>query len=113
MIIYQNVHDLCKLHEFLTLPIVSKNKHSGEKTDFTLERNNSKKNVFDIVCFVNGKELNISLRPYKNKLVLVGLSSGYQENPKNWEFGVSAIATAWNKYPEDLDNIDIELLEKL
>lgn len=113
MIIYENGTELCKLYEFLTLPIVFKNKHSGEKIDFTLERNNSKKNVFNIVCLVNGKELNISLRPYKNKLVLVGLSSGFQENPKNWEFGVSAIATAWNKYPEDPENIDIELLENL
>lgn len=113
MIIYQNGNELCKLHEFLTLPIVSKNKHSGEKIDFTIKGNDSQKNVFDIICFINGKELNISLKPYKNKLVLVGLSSGYQVNPKSWEFGVSAIASAWNKYPEDLDNIDIELLEKL
>lgn len=113
MIHYQNGNELCKLHEFLTLPIVFKNKQSGEKINFALERNNSKKNVFDIVYSVNGKELNISLKPHKNKLVLVGLSSDYQENPKSWEFGVSAIASAWNKYPEDLDNIDIELLEEL
>lgn len=113
MIIYENGTELCRLYEFLKFPITFKNKHSGEKFYFTLEKNYSQKNVFDIVCSINGKELNILLKPYKNKLILVGLSSGYQVNPKSWEFGVSAIATAWNQYPEDIDNIDIDLLDKL
>jgi len=113
MIIYENGTEMCKFYEFLKMPIIFKNNVSGEKYDISIEKNDSITNGFDIICKVNGKELNISFKPYKSKLVLVGLSSGFQVNPKSWEFAVSTIATSWNKYPEDLDAIDVELLEKL
>jgi hypothetical protein len=113
MIVYEDGTEMCKFYEFLKIPILFKNKISGEKYDFSIKKNNSIKNGFDIECHVNGKELNITFKPYKGKLVVIGLSSGYQVNPKSWEIAVSTIATAWNEYPEDIDNIDVDLLEKL
>lgn len=113
MIVYEDGTEMCRFYEFLKTPILFKNKISGERYDISIVKNDSIKNGFDVVCQVNGKELNISFKPYKGKLVLVGLSSGYQVNPNNWEVAVSTLAMAWNEYPEDLENIDVDLLEKL
>jgi hypothetical protein len=113
MIVYEDGTEMCKFYEFLKLPVLFKNKTSGEKINISIEKNNSFEKGFDIVCQINGKELNITFKPYKNKLVLVGLSSGLQVNPKSWENAVSLISIAWNKIPDDLNNIDVDLLENL
>jgi hypothetical protein len=113
MIVYVDGTKMCKFYEFLKIPILFKNKTSGEKINISFKKNKSFENGFDIVCQINGKELNITFKPYKDKIVLVGLSSGYQVNPKGWENAVSTISLSWNKYPDDLASIDLDLLENL
>lgn len=59
MIIYEDGTEMCKFYEFLKMPILFKSKTSGEKTNFSIEKNDSFKT--DLMLFVILTERNLIL----------------------------------------------------
>ncbi len=111
-VIFDNGNQLCKFYEFLRIPVLAKNPNSGDKATILIKRNNSYANGFDLIYRLNGQDLIVSLKPYKNKLVAMGLRNDDEGSPDGWERAFSALAQSMQVFPI-LTHIDVELLENL
>lgn len=112
MIVFDDGMEICKLYEFLKVVILGKNNISGEKSTIEFVKNTEYKNGFDVIISFDGDEIKFTFKPYKNNLVIMGLSKGYSKNPNGWEYAVKIAAEQFNRYPQ-LDYIDVDLLENL
>lgn len=112
MIVYEDGTEVCKLYELLRNTILGKNNISGEKNSIHFNRNKEYDNGFDIVVGIDDDNLIFNFKPYKNNLVIMGLSKNYKPTPKGWEYALKIGLEIMIKYPK-LESIDVDLLEKL
>jgi len=112
MVIFQNGNQICKFYEFIKSPVLFVQKASGVKP-ITIAFNDDGSNDFEMVCTIQGKNLRFTFKRHKGKVVLMGMASGFEVNPRNWEYAAISLAEAWNNYPEDVDYIDVDLLDGL
>ncbi len=112
MIIFENGNELCRLYEFIKLPVLLINNDSGIKP-LTIQFNETGKDEFDLICTIERRDLTISFKRYKDKIVAVGIASGRTINPNNWEVALITLAGKLNNYPESINSIDVDLLENL
>ena len=106
-----NGNELCRLYEFIKLLVLLIN-DSGIKP-LTIQFNETGKDEFDLICTIERRDLTISFKRYKDKIVAVGIASGRTINPNNWEVALITLAGKLNNYPESINSIDVDLLENL
>lgn len=112
IIVFQDGTEVCHLYEFVKVVILGKNNVSGEKSTLNFIKNTKYENGFDVVIGFDGDEIIFNFKPYKNNLVIMGLTKSYSVNPDGWEYAAKIAAEQFNTYPQ-LDYIDVDLLENL
>ncbi len=105
--------ELGQLIDIVRIPLLAVNPNSGEKqVSIGLRENDKYKNGFDLVLNVNGKDVVLTFKPYKDWLVVMSLESDGEVNPQSWTYAVSMLIESMKGYP-NIEFIDVELLEEL